>query len=250
MIPAGAVLISVSIIFGETGQNALWALVGAFLSVFIAVVLDVSGAIEKMRGWRERRKKRRAIRRKEKEARQANRGPLFDRLTRGSLSSAEPIASVTESVPIYLPGKEDLPTEGGSPFRVGLRLLLEGITLMLRGLKEMVALVILIPWVAVFYMVLIVGAIAIEPLMLKLGINGETAEGVLIADLVLLGLTGAWLLTSVRTQKRSVLIRCLETVLLAGVPLLAVALAFAADNPLYALGPAIIGVIVYVKAFW
>jgi hypothetical protein len=53
MSAAGAVLVPVSVIFGGTGQNAPWALVGAFLSVLIAVVLDLSGAIERMRGWLE-----------------------------------------------------------------------------------------------------------------------------------------------------------------------------------------------------
>jgi hypothetical protein len=250
MSAAGAVLVPVSVIFGETGQNAPWALVGAFLSVFIAVVLDLSGAIERMRGWLEHWRASKALRRKEKEARQANRGPLFDRPSSGSLSSAEPVASTTEPVSIYIPGKDDLPPEGGSPLRSGLRLLLEGITLMLRGLKEMVALVVLIPWVAVFYMALSAAGFAIKPLMHRLGIGEETAEGVLIADLVLLVLTGAWLLTSVRTQKRSVPIRCLETGVLAGVLLLAVAVAFAADNYLYALGPAVVGLVVYFKVFW
>jgi hypothetical protein len=250
MSATGAVWISLSVMLGDTGQNALWALVGAFLSVSIAVVLDLSGAIDQMRGWRERRTKRKALRRKEKEAGQASKGPLFDRLTRRPVSAAEPAGSATESVPFYIPGKEDLPPEDGSPFRAGLRLLLEGIALMLRGLKEMASLVRLIPWVVVFYMVLIVGAFALKPLILRLGVDEETAEGVLIADLVLLGLTGAWLLTGVRTEKGSILIRCLETVVLAGFPLLAVAFAFAAGNVLYAFGPALIGVIVYVKAFW
>jgi hypothetical protein len=243
------VLAWVSVILGETGRDAVWASVGALLSVIIGVLLDVSGAIDQMRGWLERRRQRKALRRKEKEARQASKGPLFDRLTRRSASSTEAAMSATKSVPTYISGKEDLRPEGGSPFGVGLRLLLEGIALMLQGLREMASLARLIPWVAVFYMVLFVNAVALKPLLLRLGIDEETAEGVQIADLVLAALTVAWLLTSVRTPKRSVLIRCLETAVLIGIALSAAALAFA-DNSLYAVGMVAIGGIVWVKAFW
>jgi len=161
-----------SVILGEAGQNALWALVGAFLSVTIAALLDLTGAVDRLGDWFDRRRKGKALRRKEREAAEAMGDPRFDQFTKRAMPG-EAVTSATDAVPTYVPGKEDLPPEGESPFRIGFRLLVEGVALMLRGLREMASLVILIPWVAVFYMVLVVGAFAVKPLMLRLGVDEE-----------------------------------------------------------------------------
>jgi hypothetical protein len=243
----GALLVG-STIFGDFAQHAIWAFIGMALGVVSNIALVLGGATEKARDWRGRWQKRRALRRKEKEARKANKGPFFEGLN-GRSSSDRPIGSATGSLRIYVPGKDDLPPEEEMPLKAGLRLLVEGVTLIIRGLKELVALVVLIPWAAIPYIVLIAVAFPLKPLLLKAGVGEETAEGALIADIVLLALTGAWLLTSIRTRKRSVLIRCLETAMLGGVPLLAVALALAGAEPLYGVGCLLIGGIIYVKAF-
>jgi hypothetical protein len=241
-------LLAGSTIFGDFTQHAIWAFIGTALGVVSNIALVLSGATEKARDWRGRWQKRRALRRKEKEARRASKGPFFDRLNRRS-SSDGAIASATESLRIYVPGKDDLPPEEEMPLKVGLRLLVEGVTLIIRGLKELVALVVLIPWAAIPYIVLFAVAFPLKSLLLRAGIDEETAEGLLIADIVLLALTSAWLLTSIRTRQPSVLIRSLETAMLGGVPLFAAALAFAGAEPLYVVGCLLIGGVIYVKAF-
>jgi hypothetical protein len=148
-----------------------------------------------------------------------------------------------------VPGKDDLPLKEEMPLKTGLLLLVEGVTLIIRGLKELVALVVLIPWAAIPYIVLFAVAFPLKPFLLSAGVDEETAEGVLIADIVLLALTSAWLLTSIRTRQRSILIRCLETAMLGGVPLLAAALAVAGAEPLYIVGCLLMGGIIYVKSF-
>ncbi|HSS32326.1 MAG TPA: hypothetical protein VLL27_03500 [Solirubrobacterales bacterium] len=244
MLPALSLIASL----GDSVQSGLWAVAGAMLSVVIAVLLDRSGTLEQMRERRKKQKEKKAREEKEKEASESGGGPLIGSWQLPS-QSVEHVATGTKESPVWTPGKDDLPPEDGSPFLAALRTLRVGVLQVVQGIKELLGLGLLIPWVALFYLLLLSGIFWLDPLMLRMGFSEDSAAGAVVADWALSILTGGWILTGIRTRKRSISVRILQTGVLVAVVLAAVALVVATGSFLYGGGGVFVGAVAYLKMF-
>ncbi len=247
MSSLGVVIALLSIVLGDL-QNALWTIAGAVLSVVFATAVQISGKVEEIRDWRRDRKAKRRRMEKEKEALESETESLLEDLNKRPVP-VEGVALGDELEPIYIPAQDDLPPVDEAPIMTGLRLLREGLALVFRGLKELVALGRLVSWVAITYLVLLAIALGLKSVMRRLGVPEETAEDALIADVALLILTGAWFLTGIRTKRRSIPFRSLETVVLDGIPMGSVALGVTSESVIYGVLCLSIGVLFYMRAF-
>lgn len=244
MLPALSVIAS----FGDSFQSGVWAVAGAILSVGIAVALDISGTSEKMRDRRKKQKEKRLRQAKEKEASEGGEGPLIGSWQLPS-QSVEHVATSTKASPVWIPGEEDLPPEDESPVVIASRTVWGGVLQVVQGIKELLGLGLLIPWVGFFYLLLLSGIFWLDPLMLKLGFSEDTATGAVVADWALWLLTGGWIFTGIRTLRRSTSARIVQTGALVLLALGVVSLIAATGSFLYGGGGVLVGAVAYLKMF-
>jgi hypothetical protein len=139
--------------------------------------------------------------------------------------------------------KVDPHPRGGSRLRARLARQSELALALWRWCEDLVVASLVAPWVVVFSFLLLVGLVALEPLVRSLGLSDEVAVAALLADAVLLTLAGSWIVTGVRTRKRTLGERMVQAVALVGLLVVVAALAIRTDSA--ACGAIFLGIATY-----
>jgi len=163
---------------GDWVQVTVSVVLGTVLSAIVAILLGVFEVTER---WRTRRREQRQRKLRKKEEREALESS-------GHAVEDSSQAPVDESV------------------RDALRRLWD-------ALRELIDLG--LSWVGLAYLFLLSAALWwLDSLMLRLGASEDTAMSAVVVDVVLVVLTGAWLLTGIRARKRPTRTRLMETCVL------------------------------------
>lgn len=179
---------------GDWVQVTVSVVLGTALSAIVAILLGVFEVSER---WRERRRERQQRKLREMEEKQALESG-------GHAVEDSSQAPVDESV------------------RDALRRLWD-------ALRDLIDLG--LSWVGLAYLFLLSAAVWwLDPLLSRLGATEGTAMSAVVVDVVLVVLTGAWLVTGIRTRRRPTRTRLIETCVLVSVCAAAFALGFAAGS--------------------
>jgi hypothetical protein len=118
-----------------------------------------------------------------------------------------------------------------------------------RWLKDLVALALIAPWVFVVSALLLLGLVTLDSLARSLGFSDEAAQAAVLTDAVLLTLAGAWIVTGVRTRRRTPGQRAVQAAVLVLLLVVAVALAIGTGNALTGLVFSVFAMYFYARMF-
>jgi hypothetical protein len=145
-------------------------------------------------------------------------------------------------------GEEPRPP-GESRLRAWLASLRESTFRFSRWVKDLVALALIAPWVFVVSALLLFGLVALDSLARSLGFSDEVARAAVVTDAVLLTLAGAWIVTGVRTRRRTPGQRVLQAAVLVLLLVAVVALAIGTESLPYGLALFVFAMYVYARMF-
>ena len=194
-------------------MGIFFAFLGACLSVLLAVWLDRTGALHGLRDERGKQRKRRTRRRK----------------SVGHRSR--------------VPATEPPVLDGEAPaWRMALTELRD-------GLRDLLALALMVPAISVLYVVLVTGFFWwLKPLLLAFGVSEQAAESILIADVVLALCSGAWTLTGIG-RKRAFEDRVARSAVMVLLSVGVLLVALVPGEPLFGVFAAVLGLWAYLKLF-
>jgi hypothetical protein len=222
---------------GDWIQVAVSLVLGTVLSGIVVVLLGVFGVADRLRERREEQKRKNLRQQKEREALESGGGPAIE----GS-APPPPVDESPQAIkarPSWSPDREDRAPEGSQ--------LLDALRRLWDDLRDLIDLG--VSWVGLFYLFLLSAIGWLDSLMLRLGFSEDAATSAVVVDAVLVALTGAWLLTGIRTRKRAIGVRLLETSALVVVCLGAGALVVATGSVVYGGLCVLFGGIAFLKGF-
>ena len=248
--PAGLPLAASSDLAQSGGFAVFGAILGAILSVALAYYLDVSGKLDEARERRRKQKATRTREEKEKEAREAEEaGHPFFADWPPSRRSEEEDPRDTRTVEPWRPGPEDLPPKGDSLLVQALAAFREFVTLSARWLKDLLSLTLMMPWIVVCYLLTASGIFWLDSVVRSLGFSEGVVTAVLATDAVLTAVTGAWIVTGIRTRKRALPARVAQTAMLVGLFVGSAVLETGSGNVILAGAFLLAGVWLYIRLF-
>jgi hypothetical protein len=198
---------------GDWVQVTVPVVLGTVLSAIVAILLGVFDVTEH---WRERRREQQQRKLREKKEREAS-------------ESGDHAVEDSSRV------------SGDESVRDALRRLWD-------ALRDLIDLG--LSWVGLAYLFLLSAALWwLNSLMLRLGASKETARNAVLVDVMLVVLTGAWLLAGIRTRRRPIRTRLAETFVLVTVCLGAFALVAVTGSVVYGGVCVFFGGIAFLKGF-